>query len=249
MSVLLLGPSGILETEDGATGTMADMLRDSLASLHPEVEWSCRPEVFFVSESMAERAVRIVQRDRPDAVALLIGSPAFADDFVVYRIRRLFPPLFEGSLALSRWIKGLAGGKTEGAAGPRGLIFRLPYRIARRLIGAEPAIALERAIDCAKETVDALVRLEDVALVCRGGIAHPFYSDSEAEHQRRVGVFNDALRAHCDSRRIPYFVLQSEMEAAGTKVGFLPSGSHLNRSTREFDVRSSASLLAAALFE
>ncbi len=247
LSVVLLGPSGILETEGGVSGTMADMLRDRLEALNPDVDWSCWPEIFFISEGMAGRAVRIVSREKPDAAVIMIGSPAFADDFVVYRIRELCPPLFEASLRFSRLIKAIAGGKGEGSPTARGWLFRLPRRIGVKLIGARPVYSFNDALRYSKETIDALVRLEDVAIVCRGGVTNPPFSDSATEHRRRVEAFNDALGAYCRERHVPFYVVQSEMAAEGHEISFLSSGGHISRFTREFDSHRAADLVATAI--
>src|SRR5262249_3194234 len=161
--VLMLGPSGILETQGGTTGTMADMMCASLQARRPDIEWNCRPEAFYISDRMAARAVRIVEREKPRAVVLMIGSPAFADDFVVYRIRELWPPAFQASLWLSRTVKAIAGGGGEGSRSPRGTLFRLPRRLGIKLIGAAPIYRMEAALGYARECVEALLRLEDVA--------------------------------------------------------------------------------------
>lgn len=247
MSVLLLGPSGVFETEGGATGTMADMLRQSLGRLHPDTAWTCKAQFFYISETMAERVVKVVRQEQPDAVAFLVGSPAFADDFVVYRIRELFPQLFEASLRLSRMIKVIAGGGSEGSGGPRGLVFRLPRRLVAKVLGASPICPLDDAIRLTEQTIDSLVRLEELALVCRGGVANPMYAEAAREHRRRVDVFNRALSVHCQERRVPFYVLQSEMSAAGHPIRFLGDGGHLSRFTREFDMEKAAAHLAASL--
>jgi hypothetical protein len=247
LTVLLLGPSGILETEDGATGTMADMMRESLEGIAPDVAWSCRPQVFFISEQMAERALKAVRSQKPEAVVVMMGSPAFADDFVVYRLRELFPPVFGPSLKLSRLVKGLAGGAGEGSASARGAIFRLPRRVGVRLIGAAPVYRLDDALRYSRETIDTLVRLEDVAVVCRGGVANPQFSDSAGEHRRRVEAYNAALGEYCRERHVPFYAVQDAMAADGHEIGFLAPGGHISRFTRRFDSATAATLVARSL--
>lgn len=247
LSVLLLGPSGILETDSGNTGTMADMLRDALARSHPDLDWQCRPELFFISEGMADRALASVERSRPDAVGLLLGAPAFSFDFVGYRMRRRYPWLYAAALAFSSKLKTVAGGGTDGSDGARGLLYRLPYRLARAVIGAEPAIAVPDAIRCTNETIDSLARSEDVAFVCRVALPSPYYRDWEAESRSRVKEFNAAVTQHCETRRTPSYDLVLEMAGEGRSPGFRDPGPHLDRPTREFDMKVMAGLLASSL--
>jgi hypothetical protein len=81
-------------------GTMAEMLANSLRQHHSEAAWSSEPEFVLHLGGLARSTVDAVERHRPDAVALLLGSPAFGDDFVVLRIRRRIPQLYRLERAL-----------------------------------------------------------------------------------------------------------------------------------------------------
>ncbi len=245
--VLLLGPSGILIVEGYPSETMAQHLGEALARAVPEAEWQCIPGLLFVAEGMAKRSSTLVERHRPDAIALLLGAPPFADDFVVNRIRRLWPRAYPLALRLSQAIKIAAGGGSEGSGGPRGLIFRLPRLLGLRLIGAEPGLSVDSAVRCATETIDALVRFEDAPLACRLSFPVPFYRDTLAEHLRRVECFNRAIAAHCRERRVPYYALQDAMEAIGERPTSISDGVHPDRRTQQFDMGLMAVRVAEAL--
>ncbi len=245
--MLLLGPSGILLVEGHAGETMGDHLRDALQRGHPDVEWTCDNGLLFVGEGMVRRAQALVEKHRPDAVALLLGLPAFADDFVVNRIRRILPPAYPFALRLSVLLKRAAGGRSEGAPGLRGLIFRLPHRLARALFGADPNMDVATAVRCATEAIDALVRIENVTLACRLSFPVPFYQDRLGEHLRRVAEFNAAIAAHCRDRRIPFYDLAPALAESGAAVGFVGDGVHPDRRTQQFDMGTMASYLSQAL--
>jgi hypothetical protein len=248
-TVLLLGPSGILYVEGRPGETMADHLGVALARRHPEIVWKCEPGLLYVSEGMVRRAVGLAEKSRPDAIALLLGAPAFADDFVVNRIRRLWPRAYPFALRISERLKALAGGGSEGARGVRGLIFRLPRWLALRLVGADPGIDVDTAIRCAIETIDALLRFEDTALACRLSFPVPFYHSERQEHLNRVARFNSVVAAHCQSRRIPHYDLQATMEEIGDRPGFVGDGVHPDPRTQQFDMGLMAERVAGALLE
>jgi len=247
ISLLALGPSGLVHSDGGPRDTIWELLEDALVRQHPEVGWECHPELLLVSEGMAARALRAVEKHKPDAVALLLPPPAFADDYVVYRIRRLLPALYGFSLRLSKGLKALAGGGSEGSPGVRGLLFRIPQRIVRFLIGADPSIDVTSATRCASETIEALVRTEALTTAVRVGPAVPAHRHRLAEHHRRMRQFNAPVTALCDRRRVPWYDLDAALDAAGRRTGFVPDGVHQDLPTRSFDMELMASTLAAAV--
>ena len=93
-------------------------------------------------------------------------SPSyFTYDYVVARIRRRWPALFGLARSLSEGLKATSGKGFEGSASPRGLLFRAPRTVVERLIGAEPYMKVENAIDNVRAALEYLAAEEGLVTV------------------------------------------------------------------------------------
>lgn len=247
LSVLLLGPSSVQFSESGEGSAMPALLSQALGQERPSREWTCQSRLLFFGEAMSRRALSLVEALRPDAVALMFSSVDFGDDFVSYRIRNRHPRLFPAFLAASRAWKAVSGGGPEGSPGPRGWLFRLPFRFTRWAVGADPAVPLPEAIRFAIETLDTLLRIESLGIVCRLTTPIPFYEDRLEEHKRRVRVFNDSIGRYCSSHRIAHYDVWQILQGNGLGYGLADDRLHADFPTRRFDAQTMAQHLLPAL--
>ncbi len=241
-TVLLLGSSAI--SQDGAE-FLRQRLAESMAGAGPTGAWSFETGALFFGGGMAQRAENEASRREPDAVVLHLVSYQLVDDAVSFSVRRRWPRLYRLVLRVSARLKLFAGGFHEGAPGPRGWLFRLPRAVAARVLGMEPDVAIDDAIQCTKDTIDALLRQERVAVVCQlPDLVLPSRRPNRS-HRERIDRFRAELAAYCAGRHVPLVDRAAGAEAAGLK-------SLLSRHTTyaSADLRAiEAALIASAVLQ
>jgi hypothetical protein len=147
-----------------------------------------------------------------------------------------------------RKLNRLGGDTFAGQGGRRGLVFRIPREAAFRLIGAETEQPVEVSITYALATLDALLRLEDLAVVC--SLPKFYWEVPKAQRARaldRVDQARTALVDYCAQHHIPAYDLFDELARAGRPSGFAPDRIHYDRPTSRFEAELIASHVLAAL--
>jgi hypothetical protein len=241
--VLLLGPSNTNFTETSPDETLPKLIEAELRRLAPDVSWECASERLFFGDSMPRRAVSVVRRVRPDLVVVVCASPAFSMYAVVYRLQQSAPWLYRPALKAAQVLKGMAGGGSEGSPSLRGQIFRLPRRVAARVFGLATVTTVDEAIASTKEALDALLREEELSVVCRLTVPVPYYGDQAAEDVGRVERFNAAVGAHCRQRNVTCYDLSAALRGAGRVYEFWDDRLHPSINTRRFEAGVAAGLV------
>jgi hypothetical protein len=200
---LLILSSSTVSYEGDAGESLASMVSSRLQALRPDLDWRCEGEVLYVTESMAERARRLVARHQATHVLLRPTGLAFMHDDVVNAIRDRWPRLHRPALRVSEFFRDLGGGLRHGEEGGRGWLFRGPRRLAERLIGVAPRLRVEAATEYVVATIEELARLEDVDVMCRLSVGNKRTIDDEVEHNRRLEYFTTRVRDACARRLIP----------------------------------------------
>jgi hypothetical protein len=210
----------------------------------PERDWHCSAETIYLTVSMPGRTLDAVRRNEANIVVLRLVGGYFFNEFVIERLRTLSPRLFRGLRSLSERWRALAGGGMAGSDGPRGWLYRTPRWIAARAIGTAPRIAVEDAIQAVRDTIDGLLRIEDLHVVVR----LPSYPVTPATNMRlyqaRITAFDRAVRDHCEARRVPYYDWAEVQDRAGLVRAIGADGWHPTMSSRELDARTMSRAVA-----
>jgi hypothetical protein len=246
-NVLMMGSSAISFTEAGPELTTPALIEAALRERMPGPDWHCQGDLLFPGETMRRRAATLIERHRPDAAVLWLTSIPFAEDFVVYAVRRRLPRLYSLAWKVAEGSKALAGGSLEGALSPRGLVFRAPRAVARRFIGIEPETTLAAAIESTCDTLRDLARYEDLAVVCRLAVTVPIQQGWLAEAERRTDAFNREVSAACDQLRIAHYQARERAAAEGFPYGMAADLVHFNLPSRRYEAGIVAGYVAHAL--
>ena len=202
--VLLLSSSAVSYSEAERGDSLLALLEQELNRQRSEVAWRCSGTVLYVTPDMAARALNEVASAGPDIILLRPTSQAFMHDDVVSAIRYRWPRLYRTAVRIADTLRGWSGGERWGGASARGLIFRIPRWVAIKLFGVAPRVPVEQAAECVKETLDSLLRLEDVDVLCQISVGNTPSGLPPREHARRRDYFTEALRSYCSARRIPF---------------------------------------------
>jgi hypothetical protein len=247
VDVLLLSTSTIHYTEGDPRHTLVALLEDALREKEPGVEWCCRGGLLYVTPTMAERARRMVEEKRPQAAIVRPTGNAFMHDEVVSRIRERWPALYPLAMRLADFFRDLGGSKRRGADGLRGELFRIPRRLAVKLIGQAPRIRVERAVEYVQETLEALLPMEDVEVVCFTSVGNSETLLPPQEHERRKEYFLQTLEAYCRLRQIPFMRDNEIVREAGAGYVYGEDQWHSTLPFRQLDARAMADQVIRAL--
>jgi len=195
---------------------------------------------------MGEMAGRYIDHSRPAAVVLTLVSDSFARDVPIAVVRRRWPRLYPVARSLAdRLKKGAGGGFVQR---PRGWIYRLPRWVVIQLIGAEPEIPLDAAVDSAKDALDELVRREDVLVICGFSFHAPMPGGRGAKsRQRGVDAFTAAIDDHCRARHVRVYDRRFETRRAGLPNGRSIDMDYADLPTRTYEASLIADLVVAGL--
>jgi hypothetical protein len=242
-SVHIFGPSTLSSGDQGEGRSLLDLTRKALDEVAPEVEWDCRASVLYVAPGMEERLERTLTVEGvPDVVVLRFPQNQYMSDYVVYRVRELWPGLFRRSVRIAAFLIRLAGGGPEGAVmaghglscstvaageghrrrarGPR----REGGRVRHREHRLHPA-------------------LEDVHLAYMMSTQTVRPNISAAEAQRRREYFVEKVSAYCDRHNVPWLDPAGVYREAGRVRGLAGDRWHSTVDDRVFD----ASILAQVI--
>jgi hypothetical protein len=230
--VLFLSTSQLFFTESSPADTLLAMVESGLREQAPENDWTCAGEVVYVLPNMAQRALAMVEKHSPDVVVVRPTSRTFMHDDVVSRVRDRWPRFYQASLRLADWLRRLSGGERFGGPGPRGLLFRVPRAIAIRVIGVAPRVPVEQAAGYVEETLDSLLKREELTLLCQVVAGNTPSELSPQEHARRRDYFIGRLRDYCERRHVPFSNAADAFQALGVAYRMDEDQYHAAREVR-----------------
>jgi len=222
-------------SDQGPETSLLGLTKKALAKARPDLDWTCEGTTLHISPGMAGRLRRALADAPPDVVVLRIPQNQFMGEYVVYRIRELWPRLYDRSLALSHWLVRLAGGGQAGAPTPRGWLFRIPRWVACRIIGTAPAVSVEAAVDLVKQTIDTVLRFEDVhlAYLMSTPTVQPNIPAAAAAKKREH--FVRGVGSYCDQHQVPWLDPMTAYGASDRTRAAAVDGWHSTSADREFD--------------
>ncbi|HEY7268604.1 MAG TPA: hypothetical protein VH951_02135 [Dehalococcoidia bacterium] len=204
MHVLVLSSSTVnFEGPDGAPSLLA-LVATELRATKPETEWSLSGELLFTTDSMASRAMRLLDRHQPDIVILRPTGLSFLHDDVASRVRERWPYLYRVSLSVARYLDRISGGRARDRSYGRRLLFGAPRWLAARVVGVAPPVSAETCAAYTADTIDRLAALETFDLLCRIAVGNVDSNVPEPERTRRVETYAESIRVRCSERRIPF---------------------------------------------
>jgi hypothetical protein len=246
ITVLVFGASNVLYSDAGPENSLFALIEKELRSHARDVEWKLVAAEIPPARNMAERTLAAVHEHGATAAYYMPSSTYFAYDFVIARVRRRYPWAAGLVSTLGGGIKGAAGGEFEGAAGARGLLFRLPRRVADALIGAEPHIRTEHAIENTVTTMRRLAAIEGFYLVAREPFTRIRTSPKKLEkYLERIARYRAALRDACDTAGFACYSLPDYMARHGLEPLYVADQVHMTLETRRFEARAAAEHLLA----
>jgi hypothetical protein len=243
LTVLLLGSSGVLFAQPGQAVTMPHLIEENL-NARSKSTWRVEAAVVYPMPNMAERAMGFVSRCEPDVVLLTLGATVFAEESVIYSVRRGFPRVYRLSARMiERW-KAVAGGRAEGARSPRGLLFRLPQLMARRILGTAPLVEPNVALRATEETIERIASVSNLRLVCRLANGHFQHQDQAAQIAARTAEYNRAVRELCERLRIAVYDQRASL-TQGAGYALIDDGLHIDIETRRLAAAMAATNILA----
>lgn len=247
MRVVVAGHSNLMHSPEGPEMSSIALLHATLTRLAPSAEWECLPAYVPMLRPMAASIEEAIHEARPDAAVLTLTGTAFAQEYVLNKLRRRWRRLYRPMLHSARWLKDAARA-TDPVFTPRRLLFRLPEALAFRIIGGEPYMRLDRAIEIAKDAIETLVRHEDVVTVVRlPGVSFAIPPGRRKAYGAKVQVFNAAVTEVCRRRHVDYFNIVEELERAGRKPGVSQDLTHFDAQTRQFEAQVTAAHILSGL--
>ncbi len=248
LSVLLLGSSTFTFTETDRRSTLPAFVEEALSVRDSSVSWRCYGQTAFETENVVEKALAYARRYHADAVIYDVSTFRFLHEAVIYRVRNRWPRAYPAVLKLSELAMRAGDGTFNGTRNLRGAIFRLPKRVAQAMIGADVDQPLDVSVQRATEAIDALLRLEDVAVI----VSMPkFYwrvpGGRERLYRERVSAARALLSGYCQKRRIPTYDLVASMIAAGLSLGLARDQLHHDVPTLRYEAEMIAHTVCAAL--
>lgn len=201
--VLVLGSSTYTYTEGDPNHAFPALLHSHLSASRPDVAWECDSEIVYTTLTMPGRVRKIVRESDPDLVMLMVSSMHFTRDDVVNVLRRRAPFLYRPARSFAQWLRDvIGGGGPRGANSARGWLYRAPRWLVERVVGSEPTITVEDAVEVVTETIDDLLRVEDLSVI----VGLPTAMSRDKESQRRRQAFLDGVMEVVEDRRVPYYI-------------------------------------------
>lgn len=248
VNVLVFGASNVLFSDAGPEASLFALLGATLESQAPEISWHLVAAEIPPARNMAARTLEAVRTSGATAAYYMPSSSYFAYDFVVARVRRRYPWALGLVERLGGGLKEAAGGQFEGATGPRGLLYRVPHLVAEKVIGAEPYIRTDYAIQNTVSTLRQLAELDDFVLVAR----EPFtrvrtHPAKLRRYLDRIDNYAAALRQCCAEFGFICYSLPDYMAAKGMEPLYVEDQIHLTLETRQQEAEAAAEHLLRAL--
>jgi len=196
---------------------------------------------------MANHVRRRIDGKVNDVAVVRVTEMHFLHDYVVYRIRQRWPGVYRKAVRLSEMLVSLAGGGPSGAPSMRGWIFRLPRWIGARLIGVAPEVEVEDAVAYTTQTLDALLRAENVhvVLVSSSNSMTPNFPAPEAK--RRRSVYMGEMRRYCRQHTVLLLNPAAVAAGLGTQIRLGRDGWHEDLEGRDLQAWMYAQAVVQAL--
>lgn len=242
--VLILGSSQYSYTEADPAHAFPRLALPYLQQLAPEVEWETLSEIVYTTFTMPDRVQRLVEKHQPDAVVMHVSSIHFARNDVINALARKVPFLFKPARAFAQWLRDVSGGGPRGARSPRGWLYRAPRWLVERLVGSEPTLSLEDALDVVCDTTDRLMKVEDLHIL----VGLPFgRSRRNPVARERRRAFAAAMGKELVKRRLPYYRPTKARNDHGIERKVGPDGWHEVVEVRDFEAYTMARTLVFSL--
>jgi len=245
--VLLLSTSTIFFSEGDASQSLIALLQQALVDRRPDIEWRCQGDLLYLAPTVGERAKTLVEKRRPEVVVFRPTGASFLHDDVPSRVRELWPRSYGLSRRIAEYFQALGGGGRFGAPGPRGLLFRVPRRLAAAIIGVAPPLRVEVAARLTRETIDALLRYEEVDTVCQISVGNVPPHTSAEEYGRRTRLYIEETLSYCRERRVPVVSSLGAMSEAGIQFEMTDDRLHPNLAYSQFHARQIAESIVSLL--
>ena len=246
--VLFLSTS-TLWYKEGDDPSLYDLVMRQLTRRAPGYEWPPAVVPLFFSPRMATRAIERAKLHAPDAIVLVTSNNQFLAQPTLKRIEKM-GVMYKSARKVGYALRQLAGGGLDGSSSARGLLFRGPQAMARRILGDDvPPISMADSLAQTLETLSRLVELEDVPLVCRIGQLSLLPASPEVARQNRILVeeYNARVIDFCKQRHIPWYDMGARLSAAGIPIQWASDGTHMAQPIREFEAPILAGFILKAL--
>ena len=239
LKLLMLGSSGVRFSDPEEGRTLPELIEDELNRSEAGT-WKVDSELVYPMPNMPERVMSYVEKHMPQALLLTLGATVFAEESVMFNIRRRFPRLYGPASRLIAAGKALAGGGPEGSASVRGAVFRAPGRLAARVLGTAPLVEPADALNATIATLELVAALPNLPVACRLANGHFQHRDQAAEVARRTATYNERVREAC--LRLGITVYGQRDAIAERSFGYTMSGDGLHT---DYETRERAAAVAA----
>jgi hypothetical protein len=224
-------------TDTGPDGTLPALLRGELSARAPG-EWQCLGFEAPPARNMPASVAALLDEHSPAAVLIAFSASYFTYDFVIARVRRRWPRAYPLFSRLTGGVKVASGGGWAGGDSLRGAIFKLPQAAAKAVIGAEPYIKLDHAIENARLALETAAGRPGLVIGCKLPTMNQDLSPEEyVRYKPRLSAFLDAILATCAQRGVFTYDIQQEMLAAGAQERRVDDGLHGDLATRTWEAR------------
>jgi hypothetical protein len=229
--LLFAGSSQIRHSESPDQPSLPDLTCRRLTELQPATPWTPAVAIAYPLPNMAAQVAKALAADSPDSIVLFLGSSTFAEHKVEYSLRRRSRTLARLLRRASGSALGAAGGGTEGSASPRGLLFRLPRGLARRILGAAPLVQPEVALEAVRTTIAALHRERRGTCLVVLSAGAPQTRERAERAAATIQWFNDKVADYCEGLGVSYLDPVSAVQGYGASFE-RPDGIHAGFETR-----------------
>jgi hypothetical protein len=244
--LLVLGSSGVEHPADRPELSLPNLVLERLQAAQPERLWELETGLLYPTTSMPARAAALIEKHRPEA-ALFICSAVFAEETVVFSIRKRWPRLYRPATRLAALFEGPAGEPGSAGSSMRSALYSRGRRIAAAVAGKAPMVTLEEAVTSTAATLRELAAHQGVALACRLTCGSARDDTQRSEVRRRIDEFNRLVAAECRELGIGVIDLVGEMAAAGLEYTLEADKVHGDLAARTFCADRAAALLVEAL--
>jgi hypothetical protein len=240
--LLVLGSSGVEYPSDRPELSLPSLLIERLQTAQPDVAWEVATGLLYPTQTMAPRAVALLEQHRPDAV-FFICSAVYAEETVVFSVRKRWPRLYRPAARLATLFEGPLGEPGGGEGGLRSMLYGAGRSVAVAVAGKAPMVTMEEAIASTGAALKRLAARTNVPLACRLTCGSFRDQSQTAETRRRVAAFNERIADECRCLGIGVVDLVGEMAAAGLEYTFEPDMVHGDLAARRFCADRAAALL------
>jgi hypothetical protein len=247
--VLFLGASNLTFSDTGPDETIPALAEKQLRVLAPDEEWRCEVRSLTYGPRMAEIAERHTRAVQAAAVVVSLVHSPFAADVPIAVIRRRWPRLYPYARSVAERLKALAGG-AEVSSLPG-----WPYGFTRwcvaRVVGQEPEVGVDDAIRYTTETLDSLLRFEDLALIPGFFMrVHGVSGKAAAVQRQRIQTFKSRVGHYCEQRHVDVFDRDLAIAGVGQAHGASnKDAAYGDRTTRQLTANLIAERVLAGLLE